>query len=91
MLTEPERIRVVVADDHELVLQGLKSVLETVPEWHVCGTAQDGRKAVELAPQDKQAWSNLALAYDRLGRPDDAARARRSADDLARAPVSPSE
>ncbi len=43
------RHEILVADDHELVLQGIKAVLETVPEWHVCGVAPDGRTAVELA------------------------------------------
>jgi DNA-binding NarL/FixJ family response regulator len=41
--------RILLADDHELLLQGLRAALETVPEWCICGSAKDGREAVELA------------------------------------------
>lgn len=42
---------ILLADDHELLLQGARVVLEQEPDWHVCGTARDGREAVELAAQ----------------------------------------
>ena len=41
--------RILLADDHELLLQGVQAVLELEPDWEVCGTARDGRQAVELA------------------------------------------
>jgi CheY-like chemotaxis protein len=36
-----------VADDHELVRLGVRSLLEANEGWKVCGEAVDGREAVE--------------------------------------------
>lgn len=41
-------IRVVVADDHHIVRQGICALLEKVPDIEVVGEAQDGREALEL-------------------------------------------
>lgn len=42
-------IRVLIADDHEVVRQGLRTFLEIDPELEVVGEASDGREAVRLA------------------------------------------
>ena len=42
-------IRVLIADDHEVVRHGIRALLETEPGWTVCAEAADGRAAVELA------------------------------------------
>jgi DNA-binding NarL/FixJ family response regulator len=42
-------IRVVVADDQELVRAGLKMILEAQPDIEVVGEAADGRAAIALA------------------------------------------
>jgi DNA-binding NarL/FixJ family response regulator len=42
-------MRILIADDHDLVLQGARAVLEREPDLHVCGVAHDGREAVEIA------------------------------------------
>jgi DNA-binding NarL/FixJ family response regulator len=44
-------IRILVADDHEVVRKGLVDILEQKPQWQVCGEACDGREAIELAQQ----------------------------------------
>jgi DNA-binding NarL/FixJ family response regulator len=44
-------LRIMVADDHDLVRQGLRSMLEAQPGWMVCGEATTGREAVELVQQ----------------------------------------
>lgn len=36
----------VLADDHALVRQGIRKILEERPDWHVVGEAGDGREAV---------------------------------------------
>ncbi|MBA7663508.1 Transcriptional regulatory protein LiaR [subsurface metagenome] len=41
-------IRIVLADDHEIVRQGLRSLLEKEPDIKVVGEAEDGRKALHL-------------------------------------------
>ena len=38
--------RILVADDHEIVRQGLCTLLRQQPEWEICGEACDGREAV---------------------------------------------
>jgi two-component system response regulator NreC len=43
------KISVLVIDDHVLVRQGLRCVLETDPEIEIVGEAGDGRSAAELA------------------------------------------
>lgn len=45
--------RILVADDHELVRRGLRSILQRKDEWEVCGEAQDGMQAVEQAKRLK--------------------------------------
>jgi DNA-binding NarL/FixJ family response regulator len=46
--------RILIADDHEVVRSGLRSILEAQPRWEVVGEAADGkdaiRKAIELKP-----------------------------------------
>jgi len=40
--------RILLADDHAIILQGLYSLLEKEPGIEVAGAVEDGRKAVEL-------------------------------------------
>jgi DNA-binding NarL/FixJ family response regulator len=42
-------VRILVADDHEVVRRGLCTLLQSQPEWEVCGEAGDGREAVAKA------------------------------------------
>jgi len=46
-----KRIRVLVADDHEIVRRGLRATVEAHPDWEVVGEARNGREAVELSLQ----------------------------------------
>ena len=46
-------LRILLADDHTVVRQGLRMVLEERPDWHVVAEAGDGREAVRLAEQHK--------------------------------------
>lgn len=49
-MTLSKRIRVLIADDHPVVIEGLKAVLEkTAPDILVYGEAGDGRRALEIA------------------------------------------
>ncbi len=43
--------RILVADDHEVVRHGVRSLLEAHPGWEVIAEASDGRDAVEKASQ----------------------------------------
>src|SRR5262245_61400398 len=42
-------IRVLIADDHEVVRQGLKTFLSIDPDLKIVGEAEDGAEAVEQA------------------------------------------
>jgi len=41
-------ISILLADDHHIVRQGLKALLEAEPDFHVLGEAADGLEAVQL-------------------------------------------
>jgi DNA-binding NarL/FixJ family response regulator len=43
------KLRLLLGDDHTLLLHGLKKILEERPEWQVVGEAADGREAVRQA------------------------------------------
>ena len=44
-------IRILIADDHEMIREGLRKVLAAQPDWVICGEAADGRAAVAQALQ----------------------------------------
>jgi two-component system response regulator NreC len=44
-----ERVRIVLADDHEIVREGLRMIIESQPDLEVIGEASTGREAVQLA------------------------------------------
>jgi two-component system, NarL family, response regulator NreC len=44
-------IRILLADDHALVRQGFRMILEAQPDMEIVGQAGNGREAVELAGQ----------------------------------------
>jgi DNA-binding NarL/FixJ family response regulator len=44
----PPRIRVLLADDHQVVRRGLRGFFELLDDIEIVGEAEDGRRAVEL-------------------------------------------
>jgi hypothetical protein len=42
------KLRILLADDHEIVRRGLCSLLQKRKGWEVCGEASDGREAVDM-------------------------------------------
>jgi DNA-binding NarL/FixJ family response regulator len=44
-----DSVRLLVADDHEVVRNGVRSLLEAQPGWQVMAEASNGREAVEQA------------------------------------------
>jgi two-component system, NarL family, response regulator NreC len=47
------RLRILLADDHTVVRQGLRKILEAKPQWEVVAEAADGREAVKQAEEVK--------------------------------------
>ncbi|MBW2119588.1 MAG: response regulator transcription factor [Deltaproteobacteria bacterium] len=43
-----EKTKILIADDHRVVIEGIKSALQEHPEFEVVGEALDGLQAVEL-------------------------------------------
>ena len=48
MTAPPPAIRIIVADDHQVVRTGFAALLETQPDFAVVGTACDGAEAVRM-------------------------------------------
>lgn len=42
-------LRILVADDHEIVRRGVRDIVAGHPGWEICGEAADGPAAIELA------------------------------------------
>ncbi|MDX6228592.1 MAG: hypothetical protein QOI76_1982 [Frankiales bacterium] len=49
MTAEPGAVRVLVADDHQVVREGFAGLLATQPDFVVVGTARDGVEAVRVS------------------------------------------
>ncbi len=50
-MTSTKAVRVLVADDHEVVRRGIRALLEGERGFEVCGEAVTGRQAVEMSKQ----------------------------------------
>ena len=59
-------LRILLADDHTMVRQGLRKVLEDRPEWQVVAEAGDGHEAVRLAELHKPNVAVLDVAMPLL-------------------------
>jgi two-component system response regulator NreC len=53
MTKTPPPLRILIADDHDVMRQGTRSVVEREGGWAVCGTASTGREAVSKAAELK--------------------------------------
>ena len=48
-----KNLRILIADDHDIVRRGIRSLIEARPEWKVCDEAHSGREAVAKAEDRK--------------------------------------
>lgn len=56
------KVRILLGDDHTLVRQGLRKILEERSDWEVVGEAANGREAARLALDLKPAIAILDIA-----------------------------
>jgi DNA-binding NarL/FixJ family response regulator len=59
-------LRILLADDHEIVRRGLKELLEEQPGWTVCAEAANGREAVDLAAKTRPQVAVLDFSMPEL-------------------------
>jgi DNA-binding NarL/FixJ family response regulator len=41
------KLRILIVDDHEVVREGARALIESESEWEVCGIAANGREAID--------------------------------------------
>jgi len=49
-------LRIVAADDHAVVIEGLRALLSAVDGYELVGTATTGQEAVRAAVTQKPMW-----------------------------------
>jgi DNA-binding NarL/FixJ family response regulator len=59
-------LRIMVADDHEVVRKGLRALLEARPGWQVCAEATDGRDVIKKVAEVKPDVIVLDIAMPNL-------------------------
>lgn len=59
-------LRILLADDHDIVRRGLRDLLEQRVGWQVCAEAPNGRDAVELALQHRPHVAVIDLSMPEL-------------------------
>lgn len=45
--------RVLIVDDHAFIRRGVQSILQSFPEWELCGEAANGNDAIQFADELK--------------------------------------
>ncbi len=61
-----KKIRILFADDHSIVRNGLRALFRSVPEFSVVGEAEDGETAVQLVAARKPHVAILDISMPKL-------------------------
>src|ERR1700741_3319981 len=70
-------LRILIADDHDLMRRGIKGMLQSHPGWEICGEAHTGREAVTKAQELKPDIAILDISMPDLNGVDAARRIRK--------------
>jgi len=65
-VTEPDVVRILLADDHALVRRGVRLILDSEPDLTVVAEAADGSEAIELARAERPDLAILDIAMPRM-------------------------
>ena len=65
-MTVPLKTRILLADDHTVVRDGLRMVLDSAPDLEVVAEASDGAEAVELALSEEIHLAVLDVSMPRM-------------------------
>ena len=60
-------LSILIADDHDVVRRGMKSLLQAHPGWEVTAEAANGREAIELARKLKPNVAVLDVTMPEVG------------------------
>src|ERR1700684_317107 len=71
-------LRILIADDHDLMRRGIKTLLQTHAGWEICGEAQTGREAVSRTEELKPDIVVLDISMPDLNGIEAARRIRKS-------------
>jgi DNA-binding NarL/FixJ family response regulator len=71
-------LRILIADDHELIRRGVRTLLEAEPGWKVVAEASDGQEALEKAKETKPEIVVLDIGMPRLSGLEAARRLKRT-------------
>jgi DNA-binding NarL/FixJ family response regulator len=74
-------VRILIADDHDLMRRGVRTLLEPHPGWEICGEATTGREAVAKAEQLKPNIVILDISMPDLNGVDAAKRIKKASPD----------
>jgi DNA-binding NarL/FixJ family response regulator len=78
-----EKIRVLLVDDHVLVRQGLRKMLEADPRIEVVGEFGDGESAIEAAPRLAPTVAVIDIGLPGINGIETTSRIRRRSNDVA--------
>src|SRR5262245_24111321 len=59
-------MRILIADDHEVVRSGLRRILASQPNWEVVAEAADGKEAITKATETKPDIAVLDYSLPRI-------------------------
>lgn len=62
-----EKVKIVIADDHPIVRQGLRQMIEADRNLTIVGEASDGETALELIETDQPDVAVLDIDMPRIG------------------------
>jgi DNA-binding NarL/FixJ family response regulator len=60
-------LRILIADDHEIVRRGVRHIIENHQGWEVCGEAADGEAALAIATREQPDVAILDVSLPGLG------------------------
>jgi DNA-binding NarL/FixJ family response regulator len=79
--TRMKTLRILIADDHDLLRRGVKALLQSHPGWEICGEAHTGREAVAKAQELRPDIAILDVSMPDLNGVDAARRIRKESPD----------
>ena len=60
-------LRILIADDHEIVRRGVRNVIESHPGWELCGEAANGETAHAMAVREQPDIAILDVSLPMIG------------------------